>query len=415
MAGRRPASGKAQVHERKAAWPLIALAVALAAASAAPIVAPARASAHQEPCVAGATRLAAPPLPPRVQHALVADGVGRLYVFGGGSRLRDRVGYVVDGPALGDFWSYDLSDGRWLPLSTADGPPPLVEPHLARDRAGFVYEFGGWSEGPVGYSGRLYRYDPARDRWTALDPPGPRPVGRVDCGFAWEPLTDQIYLFAGGADDGHGGERLLNDFWRYDPTSNRWTDLTVSSGAGAITPREIYNITADGEGHLYLFAGSATVDGVGWEAIQDLWRFDIRTGRWQNLTDVTNTRSVPPRHYYGQAVDGDGAFYVVGGVRPGSIQPMTDAWRFDPLQERWSEVSTLFDALLPLIPYNLAYDPAADALFTVGGMQPDGMAGNDVYRVQLCAAGPRPGPGPGPAARGVAGDSWQVLVPRAGR
>lgn len=390
------------------AWRAIALVVVLLIALAAlPVARPTYARARQESCLASTTRLASPPLPPRVQHALIADGLGRLYVFGGGSRVRDGAGHVADGPALGDFWSYDTLTGRWLQLATSGGPPPLVEPHLARDRAGFVYEFGGGSEGPRGYSSTLYRYDPVRDRWIELDPPGPRPAGRVDYGLAWEPLTDQIYLFAGGTDDGDGGERLLNDFWRYDPATNRWSDLTISSGASAIAPREIYNISADGQGYLYLFAGSATVNGVGWEAIQDFWRFDVRSGRWQNLTGATNTSRVPPRHYYGQAVDGAGAFYVVGGVLPGTIQSVGDAWRFDPLLERWEEVSALFEPILALIPYNLAYDPLTDALYTVGGMQPDGTASNDVYQVSLCSA-----TAPELAVSlGLHGGRWRAFVP----
>lgn len=392
---------------RRQVWPVLALVLLLAGV-------PAGAGGRAAACAA-TQRLATAPLPARVQHALLADGQGHLYVFGGSTRTYDLTGHAVDGPVLGDFWRYDIASERWQPLATAGGPPPLLEPHLARDRAGFIYEFGGWNAAPIGYSDRLYRYDPRTDRWTMLEPPAPRPVGRVDYGFVWEPISDQLYLFAGGTGDGYGSERPLNDFWRYDPGTNRWTDLTTTSGAAAISPREIYQLSADGYGHLYLFSGAAPVAGIGWEAFQDFWRFSIWTGRWEELTHTTNTRDVPPRHYYGQAIDGAASFYVVGGITPGQTLPLGDAWRFDPLTWRWTDVTPLFEPLTALIPYNLAYDPVSDALYSVGGMEADGQATSDIYRVTLCTPAP-PEPstiiGRTPPTNGRAA-VWRVLVPHA--
>jgi N-acetylneuraminic acid mutarotase len=380
-------------------------------------VLPARAGVHATTCAPTVQQLATPPLPPRVQHALLADGEGHLYVFGGGTRTVDASGRVTDGPALRDFWRYDIADHRWQRLAAEDGPPPLLEPHLARDRAGFIYEFGGWNPELVGYSSQLYRYDPETNRWITLQPPPPRPIGRVDYGFVWEPITDQLYLFAGSTGDGYGSEQPLNDFWRYDPATNRWLDLTASSGALAIRPREIYQLSADGYGHLYLFGGATPVDGIGWEAIQDFWRFSIWTGRWEDLTQTTNTHDVPSRHYYGQAIDGAAGFYVVGGVVPGQSTPLNDAWRFDPLAWRWENVTPLFEPVVTLIPYNLAYDPGTASLYSVGGMAADGQASNSVYRITLCLPEP-----PDPTAiigshtaPTPPGGPWRALAPRVDR
>jgi hypothetical protein len=306
----------------------------------------------------------------RTQFGMAAAPDGTMYVLGGHA---DESGAA----ALADLWSLKPG-GRWRRFETSgDGPPPLIEPHLAVDRLGRLYEFGGIVDdgSPVDH---LYRLESAEGQWTDLTDSivGPRPPARQDHGFAYDPIGDQLYVFGGDAGDGH----QLNDFWRYDVATNRWTDMTEASGAEEILPRELYNVTYDGHGHLYLFGG--TIDGGDSYArrLNDFWRYDIDAGRWRDLTLSSGSARVPGRHYYGQAADADGNFYVIGGyITPESneeaAESSSDFWAYVAATNSWVNLTPLAAPLLPRTPYNAVRDPSDGSLALFGGARVDGDGG----------------------------------------
>jgi hypothetical protein len=282
----------------------------------------------------------------RAQFDLVDAPDGTLYLYGG----------VAGGRPLDDLWTLPPG-GRWQRVEPAGAAPPaLIEPHLAVDSAGRLYEFGGL-RGDGALVDDLYRYDPGQG-WTDLTPSidGPRPPPRQDHGFVYSAAGgDALYVF--GGDGGRQGR--LNDFWRYDLTTGRWTDLTEPSGAVAIQPRELYDLTDDGRGHLYLFGG--TIDGGdGYSRrLNDFWRYDVVAGRWDDLTDESGSAMVPGRHYYGQAADDEGDFYVLGGyLTPESGaeagEAAGDLWAYRLQTGRWVNLTPAAAPLLPRVPYALA-------------------------------------------------------------
>lgn len=295
----------------------------------------------------------------RQQFGMAAAPDGTLYLYGGASGDR----------ALDDLWALPPG-GRWQQLHppAQDAPPALIEPHLAVDTAGRLYEFGG-----VGQDGRhfgdLRRYDPGSGRWTLLHPTGPAPPPRQDHGFVYDAGGDALYVFGGES----SSLDLLNDFWRFDLATGRWSDLTEASGARAIAPRELYNLTHDGRGHLYLFGG--TIDGGDSypRRLNDFWRYDLVSGRWEALT-ATGSATVPGRHYYGQAADAEGRFYVLGGfISPESAEEAPDIagdlWVYQPGLGVWENLTALASPVLPRIPYAMISDPRTGELALFGGVR----------------------------------------------
>ncbi|MDB5059481.1 MAG: Ig-like, group 2 [Chloroflexi bacterium] len=348
--------------------------------------------------------------PARAQYGMTSNGAGSIYVYGG----RGSNGI------LGDFWNWSKTTATWLKLDN-NGMPDLVEPHLVEDSSGNVYEFGGigsstgahFSED--GHSSGLYKYNPALNQWTDITDPRAAPgvswpLAREDHGFAYDPVGNAFWVFAGEGP----GTRPLNDMWRYDIAAGTWQQIqqTYSAPSSAtIDPREIYQISYDGHGGFYLFGGADLLDVSGQPVSQayvnDLWRFEITTRHWSLLAGRANQydpRMPIPRHYYGQASDVNGNFYILGGfssdsnfppyfdfntahdvaqlvVFEGSADPssvimyaMSDFWEFNARQNRWSNLGRRLGDLTgePFIPYNMVADTKSGTLLTFGGYHMDG-------------------------------------------
>lgn len=359
--------------------------------------------------------------PPSVQYGMVTNPQGTIFVFGGNSNTGAQC----------DFWSWNPHSSTWTQLNNA-GMPALIEPHLAADPRGHIYEFGGITGtnaasitgttsisettdvSPDGYSFGLYMYDPATGNWQNLTPqqvaPGVNwPAGREDFGFTYDPGTAALWVFAGVG----SGTINLNDLWRYTLQTRRWTRIAQhyhDPGGAAIYPREIYNISDDGQGGFYLFGGSYLEAPPGhmvpWTYVNDLWYFTIATATWNLISGHANAYdpTLPvPRHYYAQTTDPAGNFYILGGyvsattsppyfaddtsssyanlaVFPGSDLPpadttyaLSDFWRFNRAGHIWTDLTVYLGVLNAggFIPYVMVNDPEAGGFCTFGGYHPD--------------------------------------------
>jgi len=398
--------------------------------------------------------------PGRAQFGMAIDGTGSLYVYGGHG----------DAGFLDDFWRYDSAHG-WKQLANPV-VPPLVEPHLAADAAGDIFEFGGIGDhqqgphlSPDGHSYGLYEYVPATGMWLDLtrgdaQPGLGWPQGREDHGFAYDRATGMFYLFAG---EGQGNVNL-DDMWRYDERAGNWVQIAQrGSGSGLPDAREIYNISTDGQGGIYLFGGAYLYDAqhrrVPWTYTNDLWRFDIGSATWHALAGTPNAYdpSMPmPRHYYGQACDGQGNFYILGGYVSDVKDPpyfsddasqdyaqlevfhtsdvptgnlffaLADFWQYNAAQHRWIDRSGNLGDMQgkPFIPYAMVADPAGSRLITFGGYYPDGndllQTGAELRAYPLPAMGIASGgtpitATPRPAARVPGSAPFPTTTPLPGR
>ena len=230
------------------------------------------------------------------------------------------------------------------------------------------------------------------------------PAGREDHGFAYDPDTGLLYTFAGeGAE-----ERDLGDLWSYDIAAARWQPIAQryqDPNGQTIAAREIYNISDDHHGHFLLFGGAYLQDADGAPIhplyVNDLWRLDLRTQTWTLIGGKANAYdpSLPlPRHYYGQACDVAGNFYVLGGfasdgkpapyfagdrtslhAHPARFQDqppaadlylfaLDDFWQYAAATGQWADLSETAGGLAgdALIPYALL-DTGDGRLLTFGG------------------------------------------------
>ncbi len=170
----------------------------------------------------------------RATSAMTYDGKRkRLWVFGGNSATSGLV-YTP----MNDLWAYDIEGQRWLAIDASNAPPPRLFHSLVYDaQRDWLVVFGGANETafdnrPV-YFKDVWAYDIGADRWLELQSQtssgGPR--GRFWSSLVHDTDADAYVVFGGhdpGAlTDAEQSLGNLNDTWRFDPDSRRWSEVAA--------------------------------------------------------------------------------------------------------------------------------------------------------------------------------------------
>jgi N-acetylneuraminic acid mutarotase len=201
------------------------------------------------------------------------------------------------------------------------------------------------------YPGDLHRviaYDTRTRQWSE---PTRTPIGLNHSQAAT--YHRDLYLAGGYLD----GDEPTNQFWRYDPAADEWTQLP-----SMLKPRGAAATAVVGD-KLYVAGGAPRTFGVtaAGSAYGALEIYDFETGRWSIGPDMP----VPRHHLVGVGLNGD--FYVVGG-RAGlldtnnDVPPVGEFDRYDPDSGRWER--------LPEIPFPSGYmgiTTAKGKIVVVGG------------------------------------------------
>jgi N-acetylneuraminic acid mutarotase len=237
---------------------------------------------------------------------VAAARVGRFaYVIGGFEQAGRATTAAVE--------RYDIERDAWTRV--ADMPVALNHAAAASYR-GDVYVLGGYRGrgGLTDETAVLYRYQPDKDRWTAL-PPAPTARGALAVGV----IGRRLYA-AGGAAQPQGALRTLEI---YDFARRRWR-----SGPDMATARE-HLAGAVAGGRFYALAGRAS--GVGNYSLVEA--YDPKANRWRRVP-----RMEKPRGGIAAATVG-GRIVVVGGEEEAGT--IAEVELFDPATRRWRRLPDL--------------------------------------------------------------------------
>lgn len=151
---------------------------------------------------------------------------------------------------------------------------------------------------------------------------------------------------------------------RYSPSSDTWTAI-------AQLPVALHGMSAhgDGNGHIFVFGGSTTLDDSGIQ--RTVYSYDIATDSWSEVAPMlVGTRDSAV------AMDSNGSIYVIGGM---TSTGATDAVQeYDSATNAWSAQTPL-----PTSVYSTAavFD-ASGHIVVAGGFDASGTATNKVYLSQ---------------------------------
>jgi N-acetylneuraminic acid mutarotase len=117
---------------------------------------------------------------------------------------------------------------------------------------------------------------------------------------------------------------LLNDIWKYNPTTNEWEQQPSNNPPPA---RAMHSAVTLGD-LIYVFGGVNEAN----TPLGDLWEYNPTTGNWTRKADLP----AGPRWSH-VAAPISGKMAVWGGSN-GLTYP-DDVWSFDPLSNQWQEVA----------------------------------------------------------------------------
>lgn len=326
------------------------------------------------------------------------DSTGNLWLFGG-------MGYgSVDMGYLNDLWKYDPATNNWTWVKGSN----IIEefstygtqgtPHVANkpgatyasvswtDANNNLWLFGGfgYTDNDFGFLNTLWKYNPSTNQWTwvkgdkTIDKVGVygtkgvehtnnKPGGRYGS-RTWTDINGNLWLFGGYGYDG-SSTGMLNDLWKYNPATNKWTWV---NGDNAIEQPGVYGTKGvpgtsnkpgaryvstswtDNSGNLWLFGGfgyDETLSGN----LNDMWRYNPATNEWTwingdktiNQVSVYGTQGIPnttnkpgARYVSSSWTDINGNLWLFGGYGYDAINSgyLNDLWKYAPSTNAWTWV-----------------------------------------------------------------------------
>jgi N-acetylneuraminic acid mutarotase len=227
-----------------------------------------------------------------------------------------------------DFWRYNATTDQWTQLTAQF-------PGAARWLA-MTFVIGG--KGYVGCGGDygtdyndLYEYDPGSNTWTQR---ASLPGIIRQTGFG---IAIGNYGYMGLGVDGPAGNTVLSDSYRYDPSSDSWTQIANIPGAREYPGAFVINDT------LYISDGGDSTDANNYMAhyYSDCWRYDLADSIWVQEADfscMAQGRDVQG----GFSLNGHG--YIVCGYRISSATIgafFNDLLEFGPLDTTFTWQSSI--------------------------------------------------------------------------
>jgi hypothetical protein len=206
----------------------------------------------------------------RAYHTTVFTG-DEVIVWGGGR----------DGSFLNDGGRFDLSLGRWRPVSTVNAPSGRWFQGAVWTGSEMIIWGGRRNFFAFNHSTDGARYNPRQDRWSpisTLNAPSPRSQ------FATIWTGSEMIVWGGWGDGGNE----LSDGGRYDPQRDTWTRIAVCPLSPRFEPSAVWTGT-----EMILFGGTKIDNYLGserWSSFGDGARYNPRTDTHRYLGAAKSAR-----------------------------------------------------------------------------------------------------------------------------
>ena len=198
------------------------------------------------------------------------DSSGNLWFFGGNGAPNGTTGSSLH---FNDLWEFSPSTNQWTWISGYDntvggvygtlGVPAAGNVPGARENAmgwadssGNLWLFGGWgydSAETFGVLNDLWKFNPTTNQWTWMSGSSTVPNANDTCqpgvygtlgvasagnvpggrqyAASWTDANGNFWLFGGPGCDSAGTQALLNDLWKFNPSTSQWAWMGGSSKA----------------------------------------------------------------------------------------------------------------------------------------------------------------------------------------
>jgi hypothetical protein len=259
------------------------------------------------------------------------SGAGLLWATGFCINNKGYIGtgVITDFVYTNEFWQYDPIANVWTRKANFGGAP-------RRHAVGFNIGNKGYIGTGVadGFSNDFWEYDPPSDKWT-------RKADFV-AGSLWSATGFSIgikgYIGLGRYTTGSSGE-YSKDFWEYDPSSNIWTKKADFVGYPRI---RAVGFGIGNKGYI----GTGLEDSLGYHQLKnDFWQYEPISNKW---TRIENFGGIPRDFSVGFSIGnkgfiGLGENYITNVPGEDNKTYKKDFWEFDPSKNysySWSTGAT---------------------------------------------------------------------------
>jgi hypothetical protein len=326
------------------------------------------------------------------------DTDGNLWLFGG-------IGYgATNSGFLNDLWKYNPVSNKWAWMkgdnspgqysaygikgtaNPSNKPGGIFSSVSWTDSAGNLWLFGGYgySKDAFGLLNTLWKYNPSTNEWTwikgdsLIDKIGvygtkgiANPINSPGARYGsqtWIDNSGNLWLYGGyGYDENSSG--ILNDIWKYNPSTNEWTwikgDNTINQvgnygtkGIATLTnnpgSRYVCSSWKDESGNIWIFGGYG-YDEINEGPLNDIWKYNPSSNMWTwingdniiNQTAIYGTPGIPnesnkpgARYVCSSWKDLSGDLWLFGGYGFDVSQSgyLNDLWKYNPATNKWTWV-----------------------------------------------------------------------------
>ncbi len=262
-----------------------------------------------------------------------------------------------EGGFLNHVWSLREPNREWVELADVSGSPPSRSGYAVAcdERTGRIILFGGRSE--TGYLNDTWIFDPDTRAWAEAKSEGATPSSREGHAMVFDPSSGTLLLFGGGRTEAH--YQKSNDTWRYDPQTNTWTDIEVST---CPSPRMWHAMVYDPNASSVIMFGGVGVGEYG-AVLHDTW--SLTSDEWRRLEP---TGIVPSsRSQHAMAYDGSNRVVVLFGGLGSTNRSLDDTWIYDSPANAWQELKASGATPSPRSGHSMVSAPAWNQVLLFGG------------------------------------------------
>ena len=237
----------------------------------------------------------------------------------------DNYGFVVSGSYLNDVFKYDKFNDTWTQLSNFPGSGRGYSYGVSIGDYAYI-GFGSTDNGT--FPTDWWRYNMLNDSWLQLS----NFIGDGRNHPAMVVVNNKIYVGCGSNDNGN-----LGDWWEYDVLSDFWTQKNDIIGNNRHHP--FYFGIGD---YAYVGFGHGSVFGPGSNPnsnnyiYNDFYRYDPVNDSWTQLQDFPSEARVA-----GTQFSYEGKGYVLSGDGD-DHNPLSagEFWRYDPSNDLWTQLTS---------------------------------------------------------------------------
>ncbi|MGB3080649.1 MAG: T9SS type A sorting domain-containing protein [Saprospiraceae bacterium] len=212
-----------------------------------------------------------------------------------------------------DWWEYNPLTNLWTQKANFGGGVRGRAVGFSIGNKGYVGT--GWhgSNTDPDLTNDFWEYDPVTNIWTEKADLGGAPRQEA-IGFS---IGNYGYIGTGKGSSSNGGVFSTSDFWKYDPATDSWNQITTFSIYGSYAA---VGFSIGNKGYL----------GTGAWTSNSLWEYDPVTDTWTQKADFEGDErtyatafSIGNKGYIGTGMDG---LYV-----------RKDFWEYDPVTNSWTQ------------------------------------------------------------------------------